>query len=336
MATAIELRGLTRYYGRRRGIVDVSLDVTEGEVFGFLGPNGAGKTTTIRMLLGFIKPSAGSARVLGLDAWRDAPALHGRLAYLSGEPAYLGEMTAARLLDHLGGLRGLPRGAWRQLAERLDLDPTVPIRKLSRGNRQKVGVVQLFMGSEPLLVMDEPTTGLDPLMQREFLGLIAEARAQGRTTFISSHNLQEVERSCDRVGIIREGRLVDIATVQSLLGEHWRSVNLVLNAPAPAGAFDLPNVRRVMSSGRDVHLMIRGDVNPFLRRVAELDVLDVAITTPDIEDIFYRFYEGEVAGSTGRAANGAIAPAAATTIAPSAAPAGSQADPAGEREEVRR
>jgi ABC-2 type transport system ATP-binding protein len=310
MATAIELRGLTRYYGRRRGIVDVSLDVEEGEVFGFLGPNGAGKTTTIRMMLGFMKPSAGTARVLGQDAWRDASALHRRLAYLSGEPVYLGELTAAQLLDHLGGLRGLPRGAWRALAERLDLDPTVQIRKLSRGNRQKVGVVQLFMGNEPLLVMDEPTTGLDPLMQREFLGLVAEARAQGRTTFISSHNLQEVERSCDRVGIIREGRLVEIATVQSLLGEHWRSVNLVLNAPAPEGAFELPNIRRVMSSGRDVHLMVRGDVNPFLRRLAALDVLDVAITTPEIEDVFFRFYEGEVAGSAGRAPNGAILPAA--------------------------
>jgi ABC-2 type transport system ATP-binding protein len=332
MATAIELRGLTRYYGRRRGIVDVSLDVNEGEVFGFLGPNGAGKTTTIRMLLGFLKPSAGSARVLGLDAWRDAPALHRRLAHLSGEPAYLGEMTAASLLDYLGGLRGLPRGAWRPLALRIDLDTSVPIKKLSRGNRQKVGVVQLFMGTEPLLVMDEPTTGLDPLMQREFLALIAEARAQGRTAFISSHNLQEVERSCDRVGIIREGRLVEIATVQSLLGEHWRSVNLVLNAPAPAAAFELPNVRQVMSSGRDVHLMIRGDVNPFLRRLAALDVLDVAITTPDIEDVFYRFYEGEVAGSAGRVANGAIGAAAASATMP----AGSPADPAGGREEARR
>ena len=331
MATAIELRGLTRYYGRRRGIVDVSLDVNEGEVFGFLGPNGAGKTTTIRMLLGFMKPSAGSARALGLDTWRDAPALHRRLAYLSGEPVYLGELTAAGLLDHLGGLRGLPRGSWRPLAERLDLDTTVQIRKLSRGNRQKVGVVQLFMGSEPLLIMDEPTTGLDPLMQREFLGLVAEARAQGRTTFISSHNLQEVERSCNRVGIIREGRLVDIATVQSLLGEHWRSVNLVLNAPAPAGAFDLPNVRQVMSSGRDVHLMIQGDVNPFLRRLAALDVLDVAITTPDIEDVFYRFYEGEVAGSGERAPHGAIVPAAERTPAETEGPPG----PTDERAEAR-
>ncbi|MBP1706037.1 MAG: transporter related protein [Chloroflexi bacterium] len=333
MTTAIELRGLTRHYGRRRGIVDVSLDVDEGEVFGFLGPNGAGKTTTIRMLLGFMRPSAGSARVFGLDAWRDASALHSRLAYLSGEPVYLGELTAARLLDHLGGLRGLPRGSWRPLAERLDLDVTVQVRKLSRGNRQKVGVVQLFMGNEPLLIMDEPTTGLDPLMQRQFLGLIAEARAQGRTTFISSHNLQEVERSCDRVGIIREGRLVEIATVQSLLGEHWRSVNLVLNAPAPSGAFDLPNVRQVMSSGRDVHVMIRGDVNPFLRRLGALDVLDVAITTPDIEDVFYRFYEGDVAGSGGRAANGATGGSPAGVVP---VPAGGVDRPVNGREEAGR
>jgi ABC-2 type transport system ATP-binding protein len=302
MADAIELRGLTRWYGKRRGVLDLDVAVAEGEVFGFLGPNGAGKTTTIRMLLGLIKPSAGSASIWGLDAWRDAPAIHRRTAHLGSDPGYLGQLTAGQTLDHLGALRGLPKGRWRELAERLELDPGVPIKKLSRGNRQKVGVVQVFMGTEPLLVMDEPSTGLDPLMQREFLALVAEARAAGRTVFLSSHNLTEVERACDRVAIIREGRLVKIATVAALIGDHTRSINLLLARPAENGTFDLPGVTVLSSTGQDVHVMVRGDVNPLLHRLAGLDVRDIAISTPDVEDIFFRYYDGSVAGSEGRAA----------------------------------
>jgi len=239
MRDAIELLQLTKYYGRRRGVIDLEVGVREGEVFGFLGPNGAGKTTTIRLLTGLIRPTSGRATIFGLDTWRDTVAVHRRLAYLGSDPGYLGELTSGELLDHLAALRGLRRGAWRGLVERLELDPTVQIRKLSRGNRQKVGVVQAFMGEEPLLVMDEPTTGLDPLMQRVFLGLVAEARSAGRTVFLSSHNLPEVERSCDRVGIIREGRLIEITTVQTILAGHWRSINLVLGSPVASGFFDL-------------------------------------------------------------------------------------------------
>ena len=300
MPEAIELRGLTRWYGKRRGVIDLEADVHEGEVFGFLGPNGAGKTTTIRMLLGLIRPSAGSARILGLDPWTQADAVHRQLAHLGSDPGYLGGMDAASLLDYLGALRGLPRRAWQPIAERLELDPSVPVKKLSRGNRQKVGVVHAFMGREPLLVMDEPSTGLDPLMQREFLALVAEARSDGRTVFLSSHNLPEVERACDRVAIIREGRLVKIATVAALVGDHTRSVNLVLGRPAPEGAFALPGVTILSSTGQDVHVMVRGDVNPLLRRLGELDVRDIAISTPDVEDLFFHYYEGTVAGSDGR------------------------------------
>ena len=300
MAEAMELRGLTRWYGKRRGVLDLDVTVHEGEVFGFLGPNGAGKTTTIRMLLGLIRPSAGTATIWGLDAWHDAAALHRRLAHLGSDPGYLGELTAGQTLDHLGALRGLPKGGWRELAERLDLDPGVPVRKLSRGNRQKVGVVQAFMGPEPLLIMDEPSTGLDPLMQREFLALVAEARNAGRTVFLSSHNLTEVERSCDRVAIIREGRLVKVATVAALVGDHTRSINLLLARPAQDGAFALDGVTVLSSTGQDIHLMVRGDVNPLLRRLAELDVRDIAISTPDVEDLFFRYYDGTVAGSEGR------------------------------------
>jgi ABC-2 type transport system ATP-binding protein len=290
----IEAESLTKQYGSRRGIAGVDFEVAEGEAFGFLGPNGAGKTTTIRLLLGFLRPTAGTARLFGRDAFADAASLHRDVAYLGSDPGFLGELTAAQQLDYLAELRGLPHRAWSALAQRLELDPSVRIRRLSRGNRQKVGVVGAFMGREPLLVLDEPTSGLDPLMQREFLALIAEAREQGRTVFLSSHNLVEVERACDRVAIIREGRIVETSTVGGLLGTHWRSINLVLARPASRQDFDLPNVEIAAITGREVHLMVRGDVNPLLARIAAHEVADIAITTPDVEDLFLRQYREEV------------------------------------------
>ncbi len=291
MANVIEVAGLTRSYGTRRGIVDVDFEVREGEVLGFLGPNGAGKTTTIRCLLGFIRPDRGRATVFGLDVWVDAPALHRRLAYLSGDPRYWGELTAERFFDFVGGLRGLPRGAWRPLAERLGADTSVPIRKLSHGNRQKVGLVQVFMGDEPLLVMDEPTTGLDPLMQREFLALVGEAREAGRTIFLSSHNLSEAERACDRVAIIRDGRIVAIEAVETLPSRHIHAVDLVLAEPPTADAFALADVEVVEAAGREVRLLVRGDLNELLRRLAILDVREMAVARPDLEDVFMTYYE---------------------------------------------
>ena len=291
MPSVIESTGLTKSYGRRRGITDVTFAVDEGEVFGFLGPNGAGKTTTIRTLLGLLRPTAGHATIFGLDVWADAPRIHERLSYVGSDPAYLGELSAGQQLDYVARLRGLAKGAWKPVAERLELDPSVQIRKLSRGNRQKVGVVQAFMGDPPLIMLDEPSSGLDPLMQREFLALLSEVRAAGRTVFLSSHNLPEVERSCDRVGIIRDGRLIEISTIQALLAGHWRSVNLVLAEPSPPGMFEQPNIQVVSATARDVHLLVRGDVNPLLRLIARLDVRDISITTPEIEDIFLRFYD---------------------------------------------
>ncbi len=292
----IEAVGLTKFYGSRRGVEDVDFAVTGGEAFGFLGPNGAGKTTTIRLLLGFLRATRGEIRVFGEHAFQHAASLHRNVAYLGSDPGFLGELTGAAQLDYLAELRDLPRGCWKQLAERLELDPTVRIRRLSRGNRQKIGVVAVFMGREPLLIMDEPTNGLDPLMQREFMALLAEVREEGRTVFLSSHNLVEVERSCDRVAIIRDGRIAEISNVGELLGSHWRSINLVLAHPPGASAFDLPNVEIAAMTGREVHLMARGDINPLLARIAAHVVTDIAITTPDVEDLFLRQYRAEAPG----------------------------------------
>jgi ABC-2 type transport system ATP-binding protein len=291
----IEAAGLTKRYGPRRGVDDVTFGVSEGEVFGFLGPNGAGKTTTIRLLLGFLRPTAGRATLFGLDAFADAPRIHGRLSYFGSEPGFLPELTGRQQLDYLANLRGLPARAWGPMAERFEFDASVQIRKLSRGNRQKIGVIAAFMGREPLVVLDEPTSGLDPLMQREFLAVVAEVRGEGRTVFLSSHNLVEVERACDRVAIIRDGRIAEVSTVGQLLGSHWRSVNLELSQPPDPHDFDLPNVEIAAITGREVHLMVRGDVNPLLRRIASHEVADIAITTPDVEDLFLRSYRDDAA-----------------------------------------
>jgi len=311
----IEAAGLTKRYGNRRGIEEVDFAVHEGEVFGFLGPNGAGKTTTIRVLLGLLRPTAGRVTIFGLDAWSQAAAVHERIAYLGSDPGYLGTLTGAEQLDYLAALRGLPKGsAWRTVAERLELDTSVRIRKLSRGNRQKIGVVAAFMGEAPLLILDEPTTGLDPLMQREFLSMVSEVKAAGRTVFLSSHNLTEAERACDRVGIIREGRLTEVRRVAELLGDHWRSVNILLGSPAPAGHFTMPNVDVLAQTGREIHLMVRGEVDELLDRVAALNVADISITTPDIEDLFLSYYHGPSRnGETGGGSSGAGADTAPPT-----------------------
>ncbi len=298
MGPVIETVGLTKRYGARRGIDDVTFSVSEGEVFGFLGPNGAGKTTTIRLLLGAIAPTAGRATIFGIDCWTDTPAAHAKLAFLGSDPGFLGELTGREQLEYVAGLRGLARDAWRPLAERFELDPSVRIRRLSRGNRQKIGVVAAFMGREPLVILDEPTSGLDPLMQREFLELVAEAKADGRTVFLSSHYLPEVERSCDRVGIVREGRLVEVSSVYGLLDLHLRSVRVVLEAAPPSDAFALPNVETVSADHGDIHLLVRGDLNPLLSRLAELRVRDLTIEAPDIEDVFMRFYADAATPST--------------------------------------
>ncbi len=290
MGPVIETVGLTKRYGARRGIDDVTFTVAEGEVFGFLGPNGAGKTTTIRLLLGAIAPTAGRATVFGIDCWRSAPEAHAKIAFLGSDPGFLGELTGREQLEYLAGLRRLPADAWRPLAERFELDASVRIRKLSRGNRQKIGVVAAFMGREPLVILDEPTSGLDPLMQREFLELVTEAKAEGRTVFLSSHYLPEVERSCDRVGIVREGRLAEVSTVSGLVDLHLRSVRLVLETAPPPEAFALPNVETVSADNAEVHLLVRGDLNPLLGRLAALRVRDLTIEAPDIEDVFMRFY----------------------------------------------
>ncbi|GIV00732.1 MAG: ABC transporter [Actinomycetota bacterium] len=252
MAEVILADGLTKFYGSRRGVIDLTFSVSPGEVFGYLGPNGAGKTTTIRTLLDLIRPTAGRALVFGLDSHRDAVRIHARVGYLPGEFSLYDHMTGAEYLAYLASLRGgVPAERVAELAERLDVDLSARIRTLSHGNRQKIGLIQAFMHRPELLILDEPTQGLDPLIQHEFYRLIEETRADGRTVFLSSHVMPEVERVCDRVAIIREGRLVAIEEIGDLRAKEMRTLEIRFAAPVQPHAFEgVPGVREAHVNGR--------------------------------------------------------------------------------------
>jgi ABC-2 type transport system ATP-binding protein len=294
MEHAIQTRGLTRAYGRHRGIVDLDLEVRTGEVFGYLGPNGAGKTTTIRLLLDLIRPDAGQAVVLGGDPRRDGPRLRARIGYLPGELALYESLSGREFTDYLGALRGgVARARVDALAERLDCDLTREIRGLSHGNRQKLGLVAAFMHDPELLILDEPTTGLDPLVQQTFFALVDEARAAGRTVFLSSHVLPEVERLCDRVGIIREGRLREVAAVDELKARAIRHVTFRFGEPVAAEPFSgVPGVLVAASleGGAVLRCRVQGSVDALLKRAALHEVLDVTSEEPSLEEAFLEHF----------------------------------------------
>ena len=289
---AILTEGLTKSYGASRGIEDVSFAVRRGEVFGFLGPNGAGKTTTIRVLLDLIRPTRGRAVVLGLDARRESRRIRERVGYLPGELAVYDRMSAGDFLRYAANLRG-GRGADRAqaLAERLRLDLSKPVRALSRGNKQKVGLVQAFMHDPDLLVLDEPTGGLDPLMQQEFNRMVREAAARGQTVFLSSHVLPEVEAVCDRVGIIREGRLVAVEDVAALKARAVRRLEVHFASPVPADEFaGVPGVRDVAARGSVVEGTVVGSLDAFVKAISRHEVVNVVTREPSLEDVFLSYY----------------------------------------------
>ena len=290
--------GLTKTYGKNRGIHDLDLDVRAGEVFGFLGPNGAGKTTTIRTLLDLLHPTSGRALLFGLDSHRDSVAIRARIGNLPGEFALDDRAKGEQLLTYFGLLRGNPDLSYaHELAERLDADLSRPIRHLSRGNKQKIGLIQAMFHRPDLVILDEPTSGLDPLVQEEFLKIVAETRESGRTVFLSSHQLGEVERACDRVGIIREGELAALETTSSLISKRFRRMRLTFAAPVEASAFAaLPGVRDVQIDGRHVSLVVGGALDGVLKLVAQYTVEDMEFERPSLEEIFLTYYSSEGEG----------------------------------------
>jgi ABC-2 type transport system ATP-binding protein len=292
MALAVRTERLTKYYGRRRGIIDLNLEVERGEVFGFLGPNGAGKTTTIRLLLDFIRPTRGTAEVLGLRTDAEAVAVHSRTGYLAGEFNLYDRFSGGETIAYFANLRGGVEPAYqRSLVERLGLDPSLRYREYSKGNKQKVALVIAFQHKPALLILDEPTSGLDPLVQQEFLRLLAEARAEGRTVFLSSHVIGEVERSCDRVAIVREGRLVRVDRVEALRDLSGHQVELRFSGPAPAEAFEsMPGVSELSANGPVLRMRVAGPIAPVVRAAAGFDLVDMLSREPSLEDVFLAEY----------------------------------------------
>jgi len=288
----IRTEQLTKLYGHARGVVELDLEVLPGEVFGFLGPNGAGKTTTIRVLLDFIRPTGGRALLFGLDSRRDSRAIRRRVGYLPGELTLYDSLSGHELLTFFASLRGLRSldGA-RRLADRLDCDLKREIRALSHGNRQKLGLIQALMGDPELAIFDEPTLGLDPLVQAEFFKIVDELRAAGRTLFVSSHNLPEIQRICDRVGIIRQGRLLAVESVTELKHRALRRLEVRFTHPVTAEHFDgIPGVRDVAVDGRVMTCVAAGPVDPILRAVLDFGVEDIISHEPSLEEVFLAFY----------------------------------------------
>jgi ABC-2 type transport system ATP-binding protein len=289
---AISTEGLVKRYGRTRGLAGLDLEVRQGEVYGFLGPNGAGKTTTIRLLLDLIRPTDGRATVLGLDPRRDGVALRRRIGYLAGDFVVDGRQTGRELLTFLGNLRGgVPPARLDALAERLELDLRRRIKTLSRGNRQKLGVVQAFMHAPELLILDEPTSGLDPFLQQQFQHMVGEAKAAGQTIFMSSHVLSEVQQVADRVGIIRQGRLVTVERVETLRERAVRKLEIHFDTPVPAAEFAaLPGVSDLRVDGTMLRCRLAGGADALVKAAARHTVLDLLSEEPDLEELFFDYY----------------------------------------------
>ncbi len=292
MSAVIETRGLTKHYGSVEALRDLDLEVGSGEIFGFLGPNGAGKTTTIRLLLDLIRPTRGSARLLGMDAQQAAVSIRQRTGYLPAELAMDPRLTAGQVLEHHAHLQGGVEEAWRdELVDRLGLDLSRRARALSSGNKKKVGIVQAFMHRPDLLILDEPTSGLDPLVQRAFLDLLEEVAADGACVFLSSHVLPEVEDVADRIGIIRDGELVTVDTVESLTRRAVRHLVLRFAEPVPEGRFrGLDGVEDVVVEDRVVDATITGSPDALVKAAAEFELVDLSPRDTELEDVFLDFY----------------------------------------------
>ena len=292
---AIATSGLSKDYGSGRGLFDLELEVERGEVFGFLGPNGAGKSTTLRLLLGLIRPTAGTARVLDLDVVRDSLAARRRIGFLPGDLALYPRLTGLQLLEFLAALRGGTDARYRDaLIERLGAEVDRPVRELSTGNRQKLGLVQAFMHRPELLILDEPISGLDPLVQQSFHQLLHEVRTAGATVLLSSHTLSEVERVTSRLAILRRGRLVVVDSIENLRGVATQRLEIEFASPVAADEFRaLPNVVDVAVEGTTLTISFEGSADPVIKRAAAHEARAIRPREDDLEDIFLRYYRGE-------------------------------------------
>lgn len=291
----IEINDLTKSYGQNKGVFQLSLSIGQGEVFGYLGPNGAGKTTTIRHLMGFLKPQQGSCRIKGLDCWKKASEIQVSLGYLPGEISFFDDMTGLQFLNFIASLRKLKDLSYMEaLIKAFELDGRGKIKKMSKGMKQKLGLICAFMHDPEVLILDEPTSGLDPLMQNRFIELILNEKMRGKTILMSSHSFEEVERTCDRVGIIKQGRLMAVDSVENLKESQRRIYSVTLSSPQEAQAFALEdNITATGIHGNKVRVDVRGNIQPFLNALVKYHVTDLGMAPLGLEEIFLHFYGGE-------------------------------------------
>jgi ABC-2 type transport system ATP-binding protein len=301
MAAIIEVEGLTKSYGGKRGIVDVSFAVEEGEVFGFLGPNGAGKTTTIRLLMALLHADSGTARIAGLDCWKQSLELKRLIGYVPGEPSVDPNLTGGQILEYFAHLRGgVDQSYLEQLIQRFELDASRKFRQYSTGNKRKVVLIQAFMHRPRLLILDEPTGGLDPLNQQEFDRMVREARDEGRTVFLSSHVLSEVEQLCSQVGIIREGRLVRVGGIADVKDIKRYEMAITFADAIPSETFmrldGVVNVK-TFDHGHAVRLTMQGPADAVIKAAARYPVVSLTSHEPSLEDMFLHYYEADGSGA---------------------------------------
>lgn len=291
---AIEINNLTKTYGNSRGITDISFNIEEGEIFGFIGPNGAGKSTTIRTLLSLIYPTSGSAKIFGKDCVQFAPEIKKEIGYLPSEVFYYDNMKVMDLLKYSASFYKKDcTKRIKELAEVMDLDLTKKIDDLSLGNKKKVGIVQGLLHEPKLIILDEPTSGLDPLMQQRFFDLLEEENKKGATILFSSHILSEVQRLCDRVAIIKEGKIVTVEKISTLQENNYKRFKIEIQNGVDPNFFNMPGVNNIEIKGKTISFIFKGNINKVLKKIAENEIENLWIEEPDLEEIFLHYYEKE-------------------------------------------
>ncbi len=288
----IEIKNLSKFYGKQRGIEDITFSVEEGEIFGFIGPNGAGKSTTIRTLLALFEPTSGSAHIFGKDIIKEANVIARDVGYVPSEAAYYDSMKVRELLTYTAELYKKDcKAKTDELCRRLSLDQSRKIADLSFGNKKKVGIVSALLHSPKLIILDEPTAGLDPLVQQTFFEILTEENKRGATIFFSSHILSEVQKFCKRVGILKDGKLIGVQSIKELRENGYKKVSVTAKAEIPAGFWQSGNVAKLVQSGDTASFMYKGDVDALFRQIASLGIADAFVEEPTLEEIFLHYYQ---------------------------------------------
>ena len=289
----IDIRHVTKDYGQNRGVFDLDFQMNKGEIMGVLGPNGAGKTTLIRQLMGFIKPDQGEVAILDMDCFEKAPQVQEKVGYLPGEIAFMEDMTGIEFIHFIASLKGMKDFTRaNELIQFLELDPRGEIKRMSKGMKQKIGLVIAFMQDTPILILDEPTSGLDPLMQLKFIDLVKQAKKEGKTIFMSSHIFEEVENVCDRVVIIRQGKLVAIENMEDLKNSRSKQYNIIFHDYKEANLFHQKHKESTLRD-RQVSLLVQGQADQFIKELSQYTIDDLSIRAQSLEDIFLQYYGGD-------------------------------------------